>query len=84
MIKFPHRMIQTEEIKQILQSSFPDAELINVIDTTGTADHFLVEVQTKAFLGKSLIEQHKMVQAPLFEAIKDGRIHALQIKTRVV
>jgi stress-induced morphogen len=77
-------MIQTDEIKQILQSSFPDAELINVIDTTGTADHFLVEVRAIAFSGKSLIEQHRMVQNPLSEAIKDGRIHAIQIKTTAV
>ncbi|MBV9333885.1 MAG: BolA family transcriptional regulator [Candidatus Eremiobacteraeota bacterium] len=44
-------------------------------------DHFNVTVRSKAFAGKTLIEQHKLVYGALREALADGRVHAVELKT---
>ena len=73
-------MIEPQEIHQIIQEKFPDAE-VTVQDLTGTQDHFSVHVIWAGFQGKSLIEQHQMVHDALDGPLGDGRIHALSIKT---
>lgn len=73
-------MMTVEEIERILREAMPDAR-IAVRDLTGTSDHFQVEVVCGMFKGKMLIEQHRMVQAPLQPHLEDERIHALTIKT---
>lgn len=73
-------MMAVEEIETILRKALPEAR-IAVRDLTGTRDHFQVEVVSGMFKGKLLIEQHRMVQAPLQPSIADERIHALTIKT---
>ena len=75
-------MIQPEEVRQMIKKLFPEGE-VNVDDQTGTLDHFEIRVASPRFTGKRLIEQHQMVQAALEEAMADGRIHAVQIKTVV-
>tara|TARA_Y100000310_G_C20672871_1_gene811240 strand:- start:615 stop:863 length:249 start_codon:yes stop_codon:yes gene_type:complete len=77
------------EFKSKLESIFTDAE-INIIDNTedhlghqsSTGMHIAVRVKWHGFEGKSLIEQHRMVQECLKEDLKE-KIHALQIKTEV-
>lgn len=73
-------MIQPDEISALVKSAIPDAE-VSVEDFTGTGDHFQVAVVSSAFQGKTLIDQHRLVQQALREALDDGRIHAVQIKT---
>lgn len=73
-------MMNPDEIQTTLEGALSGASVV-VTDTTGTRDHFHVEVIAPQFAGKSLIEQHRMVQEPLQAAITDGRIHALSIKT---
>jgi acid stress-induced BolA-like protein IbaG/YrbA len=75
-------MITPEEVKTMIESAFPGAE-VTISDMTGTGDHFEIHVVSGEFSGKSLVERHRMVQAPLREALQDGRIHAIQIKTYV-
>ena len=68
-------------MKAILVSAFPDAS-VEVHDLTGTRDHFEATVVTRAFQGKTRIEQHRMVYAALGELmVRD--IHALALTTRV-
>ena len=55
--------------------------LIEAQDLTGGGDHWQVIVVSKAFEGKGLIEQHRMVNEALKEPIGDQRIHALALKT---
>jgi stress-induced morphogen len=74
------RMPSPETIKSRLITAFPDAR-IEVTDLTGTRDHFQALVVTRAFDGKSRIEQHKMVYAALGE-LMNGDIHALALTTR--
>ncbi|HXV27895.1 MAG TPA: BolA/IbaG family iron-sulfur metabolism protein [bacterium] len=75
-------MITVEEVKDILSQRLPEAE-IDVEDMTGTMDHIQVRVVWSGFQGKGLIEQHQIVNRALSEALEDGRIHALKIKTSV-
>ena len=75
-------MIHPEEVKQLIQRAFPNAQ-VEVQDQTGTFDHFQIRVVSPIFAGKPLIEQHRLVQGPLQVALNDGRIHAVQIKTQV-
>ncbi len=75
-------MIDPSEVKKMVQSAFPEAE-VNVRDQTGTFDHFEIFVASPRFFGKSLVEQHRMVQAAVGQALADGAIHAVQIKAQV-
>lgn len=61
----------------------PDAE-VRVQDRTGTMDHFNLFIASDAFKGVPLIEQHRMVYGALGDALKDGRIHAVEIKTTLL
>ncbi len=54
-----------------------------IVDRTGTMDHFNVTVRSRAFKGKTLIEQHQLVYGALKAALKDGRVHAVELKTIV-
>jgi len=73
-------MIKPEEVQKMVMDAFPDAE-VTVEDQTGTLDHFQIHVASPSFKGKTLLEQHQMVQKSVVAAIKDGRIHAVGIKT---
>ena len=72
--------MSVNEVRKILESAFPKAE-ISVADMTGTQDHFQIQVVSSDFKGKSRVEQHQIVQRPLQDAMSDGRIHAIAIKT---
>jgi stress-induced morphogen len=60
----------------------PDAE-VGIFDRTGTMDHFNLTVRSRAFKGKTLIEQHQLVYGALKSALRDGRVHAVELKTIV-
>lgn len=74
-------MPSLDTIRSRLLAAFPDAR-VDLTDLTGTSDHFQALVVTRAFDGKSRIEQHRMVYAALGE-LMDGGIHALALTTRV-
>lgn len=73
-------MLTEEQIKARIVAAFPDAT-VEVKDTTGTGDHFEARVVTLAFKGKSMVQQHQLVYAPLSDWLKTGELHALQLKT---
>ncbi|MBU3759086.1 MAG: BolA/IbaG family iron-sulfur metabolism protein [Candidatus Omnitrophica bacterium] len=73
-------MFSTEEIEALIDRALPGSTAM-AVDLTGTADHFEVRVSWQGFQGKSLIEQHQIVNRALQEPLEDGRIHALKIKT---
>lgn len=64
----------------MLRVQLPDAE-VRMRDLTGTMDHLEVLVRSKAFVGVSPLDRHRMVEKALAPARADGRIHALQIRT---
>ena len=70
-----------ERVAERLRTAFPGAT-VEVIDLTGSDDHLEARVISAAFEGKTPIQRHKLVYAPLREWIEDETIHALSIKTR--
>lgn len=71
-------------MKQRLIEFYPDANPIRdiqVIDLTGTSDHWEVIVSSSAFSGLSRIEQHQHVMKAFAPELKTGEVHALSIKT---
>ncbi len=75
-------MIDDASLTALIRRDLPDAQ-VAVVDRTGTMDHFNVTVSSRAFAGKTLIEQHQLVYGALRAALKDGRIHAVELKTIV-
>jgi stress-induced morphogen len=75
-------VIENEALTKLIRAELPDAE-VGIFDRTGTMDHFNVTVRSKKFEGKTLIEQHQLVYGALRGALKDGRVHAVELKTIV-
>ena len=74
-------MLDPRELERRIKTSLPDAELVEVKDLTGTGDHFEARVVAGTFGGKSMVEQHQLVYAPLEDLLKTGELHALALKT---
>jgi stress-induced morphogen len=72
----------TEPLQRLLHQAFPDATELRVEDRTGGGDHFQVTVASPRFDGKSLLEQHRLVNDALAAPLQDGTIHELRIKTK--
>lgn len=73
-------MITPAEIEETLSKALP-VSLIDTRDLTGGGDHWQLVIVSPAFEGKGLVEQHRMVNDALKEALGDERIHALALKT---
>ena len=71
-------------MRNLLQSAFPDAQEVDVVDRTGGGDHFQVVVTAPSLSGLSLVEQHRRVYEALSAPLGDGTIHELRIKTKGV
>ena len=71
--------MEPESVKELIANGIPDAK-IEVIDTTGTKDHFSAVVISKSFEELSLIEQHQSVYKAV-GAFMTKEVHALQLKT---
>ncbi len=72
-------MLTAEDIVKKLNESFHDAK-IDAQDLTGGGDHWAVRIESAAFAGKSLVEQHQMVYKALGTWMKK-EIHALKLST---
>ncbi|MEC9006596.1 MAG: BolA family protein [Candidatus Neomarinimicrobiota bacterium] len=71
--------MNTDKVRDLIQTGIIDSK-VEVIDTTGTNDHFSVVVISDTFEGLSLIEQHQMVYKAV-GTYMTNEIHALEIKT---
>ena len=71
-----------EQLETLLRAAFPEASEVEVLDRTGTGDHFQVVVATPRFAGLSLVDQHRLVYDALAAPLADGTIHELRIRTR--
>lgn len=72
-------MLTPSQLQSLIESHLPGAA-VKVRDLTGSSDHFRIEVHWSGFAGKSLIDQHRLVQAACREHL-GGAIHAIEIKT---
>jgi stress-induced morphogen len=75
-------MIAQSDLIQMICQSIPDAQ-VDVTDKTGMSDHFIIQVRSKAFDGVALMDRHRQVMSCLEPAMRDGRLHAAEIKTEL-
>ncbi len=73
-------MLDPEMIRSRIAAALPGAK-VQVRDLTGTGDHFEAQVVSVLFEGKSMVEQHQLIYAPLDDVLKTGALHALALKT---
>ena len=73
-------MPSTDDLKRRIEEAIPGARA-EVIDLTGTGDHFRATVVAPEFAGMSRIEQHRRVYA-VFGSDIGGPIHALSLVTK--
>jgi acid stress-induced BolA-like protein IbaG/YrbA len=66
------------DVKNIIEAGLPDA-VVEVLGDDG--QHFEAKVESTAFAGKSLVQQHKMVNELLADKFTSGELHALSLKT---
>ena len=72
--------MRAEDIVAKIRTAMPDAK-VEMQDLTGTADHWKAAIVSSAFVGKSLVERHRLVMAALVEEMK-GPIHALSLDVK--
>lgn len=73
-------MLSTQWISEQISGALPGAE-IEVVDTTGTNDHFEARVVSEQFTGLPMVRAHQLVYAPLKDVLATGELHALALKT---
>ena len=66
-----------EEIKQRIEAGLSGSE----VSVSGDGRHFEAVVVSAAFIGKSMLEQHRMVYASLGDSFQSEALHALSVKT---
>lgn len=75
-------MIPPADLSNILTDAFPGAE-VQVVDRTGSMDHYQIRVVAEAFREVGLMDRHRMVMGVLQPYMADGRVHAAEIQTAV-
>lgn len=65
-----------DEVKKTIEDGIPGAEVL----IEGEGCNLKATVISKAFEGKSMVEEHKMVYALVNDYIRSGALHALAIK----
>lgn len=68
------------ELKKRIEGLGPGTE-VEIIDLTGTEDHYQAVIVSPAFDNKMMIEQHRMVFDLVQAEVKSGELHALSMKT---
>ncbi|MDH5561179.1 MAG: BolA/IbaG family iron-sulfur metabolism protein [Deltaproteobacteria bacterium] len=68
-----------EEFENRIIKALPNAK-VEAKDMTGGGDHFSVQVSSDKFKGKTLVEQHQIINQ-IFEEDFKGTLHALSIQT---
>jgi acid stress-induced BolA-like protein IbaG/YrbA len=72
--------ITPSQVKAAIEAGIP-AATVQIVDLKGTGDHYQAVVISELFVGKSLVQQHQLVNGALKEALASGAIHALALKT---
>lgn len=74
--------ISSVELESIIRQNFPRAN-IKITDLVGDENHYALEITDESFVGKNLINQHKMVKNALRDILQQ-RLHAITIKTLTI
>ncbi len=70
-----------EEIVRLIKDALPDS-YIELKDLRGDGDHYQAYVESRAFIGKTRVQQHQMVYAALQGRV-GGVLHALTLSTAI-
>ena len=71
--------MQAADIERLIKAKLPDAD-VQIQDLAGDGDHYAARVESRAFKGKTRVQQHQMV----YEALRGnmgGVLHALALQT---
>ncbi len=71
--------MNAEEIERLIKDALPDAK-IEIKDLRGDGDHYAAHIESAAFIGKTLVQQHQMVYGALQGRV-GGILHALALTT---
>jgi stress-induced morphogen len=74
-------VISKDALVSYVKKGMPDAE-VTLVDKTGMMDHYQIEIISEKFIGMNLLDRQRSVYAVLSEPMKDGRIHALEIRSK--
>jgi len=69
-----------KEIETLIMEALPDSK-VEIQDLAGDGNHYSATVTSSKFVGKSKIEQHKIVYNSL-KGKMGNELHALAIKTK--
>ena len=70
-----------DELEHLIRRALPDAQ-VEISDLRGDGDHYAAHIISAQFVGKTRVQQHKMV----YDALKGGmgaQLHALALQTSV-
>ena len=70
-----------DEILRLIKEALPDA-VVEIKDLRGDGDHYQAYVASRAFVGKTRVQQHQMVYAALQGRV-GGVLHALALNTAI-
>ena len=73
-------VMSKDEIQTLIENSILNAS-VTIEDLRGDGDHYSATIVSKSFLGKTKIEQHKMVYDSL-KGKMGNELHALMLKTK--
>ncbi len=69
-----------DQLKKRIESLAPGTQA-EVVDLTGTMDHYQALVISPVFAGKMMIEQHRLVYDLFKVEVASNEVHALTLKT---
>ena len=69
------------QLEQMIRTALPDAK-VDITDLRGDGDHYAAHVVSKAFVGKTRVQQHQMVYDALDGGMGDT-LHALALQTSI-
>lgn len=73
-------MFDPQKIEEIIREKIEISHL-DIIDLTGTRDHYSLVVVSPDFNGLFPLKQHRLINEALALQLASGEIHALQLKT---
>ena len=71
--------MQASEIERLIKIGIPDAQ-VTIEDLRGDGDHYAAFISSRAFKGKTRVQQHQMVYAAL-QGRMGNELHALALQT---
>ena len=69
------------QLEQMIRTALPDSK-VDITDLRGDGDHYAAHVVSKAFVGKTRVQQHQMIYDALGGGMGDT-LHALALQTSV-